>query len=78
MSPADEIRATSYAVAVEQALYFAENAFRPKDVIDVIGFAWGPRPATWDDAVYVLAYAWRRRPGAGSENPILASFRRAA
>ena len=77
MNADDEIRATSYAVAIEQALWFAEQAYGPAEIMAAIGMSWGPRAATWEDAVYSLAYVWRQRGRAtGLLSPT--PFRRAA
>ncbi len=57
------IRRTSYAHAIEHALWCAGQGMTPRAVIKSVGMGWTAREPSWDDAVYVLAFASRRRGG---------------
>ena len=54
------VGATSYARAIEQALWAAEAGIGARQVIAACGVSWPDKAPTWEDAVYVLAMSWRR------------------
>jgi hypothetical protein len=54
------VGATSYARAIEQALWCAEAGIPAREVIAACGVDWPDRAPTWEDAVYVLAMSWRK------------------
>lgn len=56
----EQIQASSYGRAVEQALFFAEQGMTPEQAIAAVNLKWSKPKTTWDDAIYALAYAWRR------------------
>ena len=69
MSSREDIKNTSYALAIEQVLLMAQNGQTPAQIIKSTNVDWMKPNPTWDDAVYVLAYAYRVMPLRASKHP---------